>query len=501
MTSEKKPRPSLALALLPILLTFLVLGTQLFIYDTFTPHVPLVIGIAITAVVGRYLGCTWKDMQEGMLHVVSVGLPAVGILILVGMITGVWISSGTVPTLIYYGLNVLSPQIFLAAAALLCAVVSVSLGTSWGTVGTVGLALMGIGAGFGIPVYWTAGAVVSGAFFGDKVSPLSDTTNLAPAVTGVDLFDHIRNLMPTTLPAMLIALAIYTLVGFNMVGDEAASFARITSINNGLADSFTLSLWTVLPVVLVIGLAIGRMPAMPVLFTGVVLGGVTAVLFQGASLKEIFAYAFSGYEIATGVAEIDGLLNRGGIQSMTWVITLLLIALSFGGVLESTGSMRAIIEAVVKRARSFGALQTSAICSSISTNVVAGDPYLSIALTGRMFGPVYRGMKYSMLNLSRATEEGGTLVSPLIPWNAGGAVVITSLGLGVYSGSTIDLLYIPLAFACWLSPLIGIVYGWIGRFSPRASEDEQARWAEQGEEIMDVQQVQNEMRSSVYRVN
>lgn len=497
-------KPSLPLALLPIALTFLVLGTQLFIFDTFTPHVPLVIGIAITAVMGRYLCCSWKDMEEGMLHVVSVGLPAVGILILVGMITGVWISSGTVPTLIYYGLDLLSPQVFLAAAALLCAVVSVSLGTSWGTVGTVGLALMGIGAGFDIPAYWTAGAVVSGAFFGDKISPLSDTTNLAPAVTGVNLFDHIRNLMPTTLPAMLIALIIYTVVGFNLMGDEAASFARIADINTGLAESFTLSLWTVLPVVLVIGFAVMRMPAMPVLFTGVVLGGLTAVLFQGALVKDIFVYAFSGYEIVTGVNEIDGLLNSGGIQSMTWVITLLLIALSFGGILESTGCMRAIIEAVVKRARRFGALQTSAIGSAIATNLVAGDPYLSIALTGRMFGPVYRGKKYSMLNLSRATEEGGTLVSPLIPWNAGGAVVITSLGLGIYSGNMENLLYIPLAFTCWLSPLIGILYGWTGWFSPKAGEEEQARWVEQGEEIMDVDRVQDEMnrtRSSVYRVN
>ncbi|MFD2191647.1 Na+/H+ antiporter NhaC [Pistricoccus aurantiacus] len=494
-------KPSLLLALLPIVLTFLILGTQLFIFDTFTPHVPLVIGIAITAILGRYLNCSWEDMQEGMLHVVSVGLPAVGILILVGMITGVWIASGTVPTLIYYGLDVLSPEVFLAAAAILCSVVSVSLGTSWGTLGTVGLALMGIGAGFGIPVYWTAGAVVSGAFFGDKVSPLSDTTNLAPAVTGVNLFDHIRNLMPTTLPAMLIALAIYTVVGFGLVGDEAASFARITAINTGLADNFMLSLWTILPVVLVIGLAVMRMPAIPVLFTGVVLGGLTALLFQDAPVKDIFTYAFSGYEITTGVDEIDGLLNRGGIQSMTWVITLLLIALSFGGILESTGCMRAIIEAVVKRARSFGALQTSAIGSSIATNLVAGDPYLSIALTGRMFGPVYRGMKYSMLNLSRATEEGGTLVSPLIPWNAGGAVVVASLGLGIYDGNLENLLYIPLAFACWTSPLIGILYAWTGWFSPKASEAEQQRWKEQGEEIMDVAQVQNEMRSRVYRVN
>lgn len=497
-------KPGLPLALLPVVLTFLVLGTQLFVFGTFTPHVPLVIGIAITAAMGRYLGCSWKDMEEGMLHVVSVGLPAVGILILVGMITGVWISSGTVPTLIYYGLDLLSPQVFLAAAALLCAVVSVSLGTSWGTVGTVGLALMGIGAGFDIPVYWTAGAVVSGAFFGDKISPLSDTTNLAPAVTGVNLFDHIRNLMPTTLPAMLIALIIYTVAGFNLVGDETASFARIADINAGLAESFTLSLWTVLPVVLVIGFAVMRMPAMPVLFTGVVLGGLTAVWFQSVPVKDIFVYAFSGYEIVTGVDEIDGLLNSGGIQSMTWVITLLLIALSFGGILESTGCMRAIIETVVKRARSFGALQTSAIGSSIATNLVAGDPYLSIALTGRMFGPVYRGKKYSMLNLSRATEEGGTLVSPLIPWNAGGAVVVTSLGLGIYDGNVENLLYIPLAFACWLSPLIGILYGWTGWFSPKASEEEQARWVEQGEEIMDVDRTQDEMnrtRSSVYRVN
>ncbi|WP_282041179.1 Na+/H+ antiporter NhaC [Halomonas alimentaria] len=504
MMDTTKPRIGLQWALLPILLTFIVLGIQLFVFDTFTPHVPLVLGIGFAALVGRLNGTSWKDMEEGMLHVVSVGLPAIGILILVGMLTGVWIASGTVPTLIYFGLELISPQLFLAAAALLCAVVSVSLGTSWGTVGTVGLALMGIGAGFDIPVYWTAGAVVSGAFFGDKVSPLSDTTNLAPAVTGVNLFDHIRNLAPTTLPAMLIALVIYLLAGFNLVGDESASLARIASINNGLSEHFMLSWWTVLPVVLVIGMAVMRLPAIPVLFAGVILGGLAAMGFQGAELKHLFAYAFSGYEIATGVTEIDGLLNRGGIQSMTWVITLLLIALSFGGVLESTGSMRAILDAVVKRIRSFGGLQTSAIGSSMVTNVVAGDPYLSIALTGRMFGPAYRGMGYSMLNLSRATEEGGTLVSPLVPWNAGGAVVITSLGLGVYSGNPVDLLYIPLAFACWLSPLIGILYGWTGWFSPLASDKEKQSWAEQGEEVMEFDswgKQSERFNADIYRVN
>ncbi|QFT85984.1 Malate-2H(+)/Na(+)-lactate antiporter [Halomonas sp. THAF12] len=488
MSSSQAARPGLALALLPIVLTFGVLGVQLFAFGDFTPHVPLIIGIAITALVGRYLGLRWQQLEAGMLHVVSIGLPAVGILMLVGMITGVWIASGTVPTLIYFGLELLSPQVFLAAAALLCAVVSVSLGTSWGTVGTVGLALMGIGAGFDIPAYWTAGAVVSGAFFGDKVSPLSDTTNLAPAVTGVNLFDHIRNLMPTTLPAMVIALVIYLLAGQGLVGEEAASLERIASITQGLSQHFEISVLSLLPVLVVIGLAVMRLPALPVLFVGVVLGGATAWLLQGEGVSALFGFAFSGYAIDTGVAEIDGLLNRGGLQSMTWVITLLLIALSFGGILERTGCMHAIIAAIMRRVKRFGGLQTSAIVSSMSTNLVAGDPYLAITLTGRMFGPVYRGKGVSMLNLSRATEEGGTLISPLIPWNAGGAVVITSLGLSVADGNMGDLMYIPLAFACWLSPLIGVLYAWLGWFSPRASEAEQARWQADGEPIMAVEE-------------
>ncbi|PAU78648.1 Na+/H+ antiporter NhaC [Halovibrio salipaludis] len=502
--SSDDPKPGLGLAFLPIALTFVVLGIQLFVFDTFTPHVPLVLGIAITALMGRYIGLSWKDMEEGMLQVVSLGLPAVGILILVGMITGVWIASGTVPTLIFYGLELLDPTIFLAAATLLCAVVSVSLGTSWGTVGTVGLALMGIGAGFGLPAHWTAAAVVSGAFFGDKLSPLSDTTNLAPAVTGVYLFSHIRNLLPTTLPTMAIALVLYGIAGFWLIDDQAASFERIAAINEGLSSSFTLSWWTVLPVILVIAMAVKRLPALPVLFTGVLLGGLTAVIFQGASIQNLFAFAFSGYEISTGVNEIDNLLNRGGIQSMTWVITLLLIALSFGGILERTGCMKVLIEALVTRALTFPRLQTSAIGSSMATNIIAGDPYLAITLTGRMFGPAYRGKGYSMLNLSRATEEGGTLISPLIPWNAGGAVVITSLGLTVSGADMTDLLYIPLAFACWLSPLFGVLYAYTGWFSPKASEDEQQEWIENDEDIMDMDQFHKDVqrtRNSVYRMN
>lgn len=483
-TNRDDPRqPGLAVALVPVVLTLAILALQLFYFGDFTPHIPLAFGIAITALLGVALGRTWRDLEGGIFHVINVSLPSVSILIIVGMLIGTWIAAGTVPSLIYYGLILLSPEVFLAAAMILCAVVSVSLGTSWGTVGTVGLALMGIGAGFGIPPYWTAGAVVSGAFFGDKVSPLSDTTNLAPAVTGAKLFDHIRNLMPTTVPAMLVALVIYTAVGFALVESDQASFVRIDAITSALQAGFDISPLTLVPAVLVIALAVTKNPPIPSLFAGAVAGGLLAVFAQGAGVHDTFTFANDGYAMETGVEEIDTLLSRGGIQSMMWTISLVLLALGFGGALERTGCLQAIIGALVTRVKRFAGIQASATAAAVSTNLVAGDPYLSIALPGRMFAPVYRGMGYSTLNLSRAVEEGGTLVSPLVPWNAGGAFVITALALGIREGALINLLYIPFAFACWLSPLIGITYAATGKFSPRASADEQAEWARQGEEI------------------
>lgn len=483
MTENNIIKPSLFMAILPIILTLTILGIQLFYYGDFTPHIPLAIGIAITATMGWFRGYRWDDMEKGVMHVIRVGLPSIAILMTVGMIVGVWIASGTVPALIYFGLKVLNPEIFLAAAMVLCAVVSVSLGTSWGTTGTVGLALMGIGSGFDVPMYWTAGAVVSGAFFGDKISPLSDTTNLAPAVTGVNLFDHIRNMLPTTVPAMLIALVIYIFVGFNLIASNEVDFSKIEAITNGLASNFNLSFYVLLPPLLVIMLALKKMPALPSLFAGVFAGALLAIFVQGASLHEIFNFMQSGYKIETGVSEIDGLLNRGGVQSMTWVITLVVIALGFGGVLERTKCLETIITAILSRVKSFFGLQVSATGAAVATNLVAGDPYLSIALPGRMFAPAYVDKGYSKLNLSRAVEEGGTLISPLIPWNAGGAFVITALGLGIADGNIENLLYIPLAFACWLSPLIGLTYAALGRFSPKMSAEELDRYQREEEEM------------------
>jgi Na+:H+ antiporter, NhaC family len=497
MTENNKIKPSFFMAILPIILTLAILGIQLFYYGDFTPHIPLAIGIAITATLGWFRGYRWDDMEKGVMHVIRVGLPSIAILMTVGMIVGVWIASGTVPALIYYGLKILNPEIFLAAAMVLCAVVSVSLGTSWGTTGTVGLALMGIGSGFDIPMYWTAGAVVSGAFFGDKVSPLSDTTNLAPAVTGVNLFDHIRNMLPTTVPAMLIALVIYIFVGFNLIGSNEVDFSKIEAITNGLDSNFNLSLFVLLPPLLVIVLALKRMPALPSLFAGVAAGALLAVFVQGASMHEIFNFMQSGYKIDTGVSEIDGLLNRGGVQSMTWVITLVIIALGFGGALERTKCLETIIAKILGSVKSFFGLQASATGAAVATNLVAGDPYLSIALPGRMFAPAYVKQGYSKLNLSRAVEEGGTLISPLIPWNAGGAFVITALGLGISDGNIENLLYIPLAFACWLSPLIGLTYAALGRFSPKMSAEELTQYQREEEESTSEEKVDVKTGSAV----
>lgn len=476
MTDEKRATPSLLLALTPVVLTLFILGTQIFYFGVFEPHIPLAIGVALTSLVGVYLGLSWEDIRSGIFKVIHVALPAVSVLIVVGMIIGIWIASGTVPTIIYYGLKTLSPEFFLAAAMVICAVVAVSLGTSWGSVGTVGLALMGIGEGFDIPMYWTAGAVVSGAFFGDKVSPLSDTTNLAPAVTGTDVFSHIKNMMATTIPAMVLAFLIYLGVGYLVIDTQSVSFEKIERITSTLQDNFYISLWALIPALVVMGLALKKLPPLPSLFVGVLVGGAFAMIAQGQSLQAVFDYANNGYSIKTNISQIDSLLNRGGIQSMMWTISLVFIALAFGGALETTGCLKSIINSIKSKATTFAGTQAAAVGTAFSTNLVAGDPYLSVALPGRMFSPVYRGMGYSTLNLSRGIEEGGTLMSPLIPWNAGGAFVISALGLGISGNNMENLLYIPLAFACWTAPLIGIFYAYVDWFSPKASEQEREEW-------------------------
>jgi len=420
------------------------------------PQIPILLGIVATALMGKFIGFRWADLEEGLLNGIRIGLSSMIILMLVGMLIGTWILSGTVPVMIHMGLQTLAPAIFLVAAMVICAVVSVATGTSWGTVGTVGLALIGIGEGLGIPLPLVAGAIISGAFFGDKMSPLSDTTNLASAVAGVSLFSHIRHMSTTTVPAMLIAGALYAVLGLRYA-DNALDLTTISAITRNLEASFSLSPWLLAPAVLVMGLAILRVPAIPSLFLGVMAGGLLAILAQGASVKDVFVAMQSGYVSQTGFAAVDNLLTRGGLNGMMWTISLVFLALAFGGMLERTRALETVLESVLKRVKGRGGLMVSTVMTSMGVNALAGDPYLSVALPGRMYAPAYAKAGLSGRNLSRAIEDGGTLVSPLIPWNSGGAYCSSILGVAT-------LAYVPFAFANWLTPLISMAYGLTGLY-------------------------------------
>lgn len=468
---ENMPKPALFFAILPIAATIVLMIVQLIVFDDFTPHIPLALGIAITGILARSWGYTWKQMESGLFHVIHIGLPSIGILMIVGMIIGTWMLSGTVPIMIYYGLKLINPQLFLLTAMVICAVISLATGTSWGTIGTVGIALVGIGETLGIPAGLIGGAVVSGGYFGDKISPLSDTTNLAPAVCDTDLFSHIKNMLATTIPSMVIAGSLYLILGFRYTAQPGV-VESIEKITLALESTFNFSIFLLVPAVVVIGLAMKRMPAIPTLFAGAVLGGLTAMIAQGVGLHDVFYAMQSGFSSDTGVAAVDKLLSKGGIQSMMWVISLLLIALGFGGIIERTRCLEVILNSILEKVKSRFGLVAASTGTAIGLNVFAGDPYLAIALPGRMFSPAYRGMGLSTLNLSRSIEEGGTLVNPLVPWNAGGAFVAGALGIQT-------LVYAPFAFACWLSPVIGLIYGYTGWFMPTASDEEKKQWAEE----------------------
>lgn len=446
------------LDLAPLLLTVAILMVQFFVFKDFTPHIPLACGILITGLFMKIRGRKWSGMESNFLKVVRIGLPAMVILMGVGMLIGSWIIAGTVPTILYYGLSIFSPSSFLFSVCLICAIISISTGTSWGTVGTVGLAMMGIGLGLGIPPYLIGGAIVSGAFFGDKMSPLSDSTNLTPAAVGVDLWDHIKGMLPTTVPAMLTALALYAWIGLSYT-DTTVSLASIEALQSSLAENYHLSIITLLPAVVVIAAAVMKQPAIPTIFTGIVVASLIAFFMQDVSVSVIFNVLQDGFKSNTGYDAIDQLLSKGGLMSMTWVITLTIFALAFIGSIEHYGTLRAIMAKVNNVVKSRFGLMTTTYTSVLGVGTIIGDAYTTLVLPGRLLKDKYREMGYKRTLLTRSIEDCGTLLSPLIPWNMGGVFVASTLGIAT-------LTYAPYAFACWLSPLFGILWMLLGKFIP-----------------------------------
>ncbi|MFH2024603.1 MAG: Na+/H+ antiporter NhaC [bacterium] len=450
-------------AIVPVIYLALVLVYVLrFLHGD--PHIPLMSAAAVAAIVAVFFGYRWEKIRTGMINTIKISLPAILVLMIIGMIIGTWITAGIVPTMIYYGLKIISPRVFLVATALICSIVSLATGSSWTTAGTVGVALIGIGKGFGIPLPMVAGAIISGSYFGDKMSPLSDTTNLAPAVTGAKLFEHIRHMVYTTGPSLIIALILYTLLGLRYGGKDLDMNA-IDAILNGLSTQFLISPLLLLPPLLVIAMVVFKVPAIPGLLGGTVLGGLFAALFQHSTLTEIVQSAHYGFVAATGNEAIDNLLTRGGLDSMMWTVSLILCAMSFAGVLESAGMLKAIALKIISVAKSTGSLVAATVLTCIGTNMIAGDQYLAIVLPGRMFKKIYddRGLKPK--NLSRILEDAGTLTSSLIPWNSGGAFMFATLGVYPFA-------YLPFAFLNLINPLVSIFYGYTGITIEKYSEAE-----------------------------
>ena len=457
----------LSLAPIGLLIALLSASVALFGSDaSYGPNqVALIVGAAATMLVGWYRGMRWEAIQEGMVGAITVSIMPMMILLSVGALIGSWIISGTVPGMIYYGVQLLDPNWFYAASAVICALASLSLGSSWTVAGTLGIGLMGIATTYSLSPAVTAGAVISGAYFGDKLSPLSDTTNLAAAAVGVDLFEHIKNMLWTTLPAFLLAL-----VAFSFVGSEgAAAPENIAEIRSALAAQFSLSPWVLSPLALMLLLIYLKVPAYPAILICTLSGTLYAAFFQPEVVKAMAIAAhpdtpaplvqglwmalFSGYQSPPELGTLSQLLDKGGLASMLNTIFLILTAMTFGGMLESTGILRQLLHAVLRGVKRTGDLILATVSGGIITNILAADQFLAITLPGRLFTPAYDERQLNRLNLSRTLEDSATLTSVLVPWNTCGAFMAATLGV-----ATLD--YAPYALFNLICPVLAVVFGY-----------------------------------------
>ncbi|QJR82606.1 Na+/H+ antiporter NhaC [Alteromonas pelagimontana] len=471
MTDSIKP-PSLADALIPIIALILMMGGAVYLFGDNSSYGPnqiaLLLGTGIAAIIGMKNGHTWKKIEAGIVDGISMALGACLILLAVGSLIGAWMLSGTVPMLIYYGLGLLNPSFFYAAACLICAVVAMSIGSSWTTAATVGVALMGVASGMEMSAAVTAGAVVSGSYFGDKISPLSETTNLAPAVAGTDLFDHIRYMLWTTVPSFVLALILFMVLGFSESGSATA--VRIEQMQVLLQESFSLGWYLLAPLVVLLILAVKKMPAFPAVSIGALLGVLWAVLFQQdvvlamagdedspaiGMLKVVWTSLYDGVAFSTPDENLNSLLSRGGMSSMLNTIWLIICAMSFGAVLERVGLLKRTVSAILRGATSAGDMISRTILTCIGTNLVTADQYMAIVMPGRMYKEEFRKRGLDQLNLSRSLEDGGTLTSPLIPWNTCGAYMQGVLMVHPFE-------YIFYAFFNVINPVLAVVYAYLG---------------------------------------
>lgn len=470
MNAEKK-EPTLLLALIPIFVLIAMLAINVLVFGSDAiggaNQLVLLVASSVAGIISWRLGYSWDEINDSIVKSISSAMSAIIILLVIGSLAGTWLLSGIVPAMIYYGLKILNPTIFLFAACIVSSIVSLATGSSWSTIATVGIALLGIGRAMDISEGLIAGAIISGAYFGDKMSPLSDTTNLAPAMAGTDLITHIRYMVFTTTPSMILSLIIFLGWGFTLDAGEAAqdSAAVLSAIEN----SFNLSPFLFIVPAIVIFMIIKKVPASPALLAGALLGGIFAVIFQPNIIDQVSGvsdnYVKSSFiavmnalsttvDIKTDNAMITELLTSKGMGGMLNTIWLILCAMIFGGTMEASGLLRVIAQSIIRFAHNTGSLVLATATTCIFFNVTASDQYMAIAVPGRMFRDTYRKRKLAPELLSRTLEDSGTVTSVLVPWNTCGAT--QSVVLGVATS-----VYAPYCFFNIISPFMTVIFAYL----------------------------------------
>lgn len=461
------------LAIIPLAAMIVVMAIAV-VYLEQGPHMPLIFGTTVAAIVAWRVGFQWDEIEKMMYKGIRLALPAVVIIMLVGLTIGAWIGGGIVATMIFYGLKIITPSLFLVSICAICAVVSLAIGSSWSTMGTIGVAGMGIGLSMGIPAPMIAGAIISGSYFGDKMSPLSDTTNLASGLTGTDLFVHIRHMLYTTIPGLIIAFVAYGIMGlkYGASGMDAASINQTMGI---LQKNFVISPFLLIVPVLVIVLVAKKVPAIPALIIGIILGFISQIFVQGGSVSSALSALQSGYVIDTGNKMVDNLFTGGGLDSMMYTVSMTIVAMTFGGILENTGMLDAIVKQILKLAKTAKGVVASTVVSCFATNATCSEQYISIVIPSRMYAKAYREKGLHSKNLSRALEDGGTLTSVFVPWNTCGVFILGTLGVHAFE-------YAPYAILNFVVPIISIFYAMTGITITKLSDAEMLQAGKEEEE-------------------
>ena len=473
--------PTVLQALIPVSVLVCLLSFSVYLFGEDASYGPnqiaLCVGAAVAALVGWNNGQSWIDIEASIVSGITVAIKPLLILFCVGMLIGSWILSGTVPTMIYYSLLILDPAIFYVASALICALISLSIGSSWTVAGTVGIALIGAAGGMGLSLEITAGAIISGAYFGDKMSPLSETTNLAPAVAGTDLFTHIGHMVWTTIPSIVIALIMFSLIGLNI--DASASAGDLEITMELLTENFTINPVMLLPVALLLFMANRKLPPIPTIVSGALVGVILALIFQRPVImalagdapnvflglfKGVWHTLFDGFVLDSGNTTLDDLMTRGGMSSMLSTVWLVLCAMVFGAVMDHTGLLSCLVDFALSFVHSTGSLIAATIATCIGANIITSDQYISVVLPGRMYKLEYENRNLDMKNLSRTLEDAGTITSPLVPWNTCGAYMAGTLGVATFA-------YLPYCFFNLINPVIAVIYGFLNiKITPAVAE-------------------------------